>query len=267
MRALGQFIAWPSLPEMVGYTADARDYPLNVPLVAPPDAKGDAVLGKNYLKEIAALVRSPGSYDVLAARQDADALLEALLAHAAERELHTTTMRRVEAFRLKQERSQRCRRSSPSHGGVVVVESRRRRRQMRCVETPGDVARLVIPADGTRTVRDDIAAALVRRSAWRSRQECRAASRRSTGSPIGCGVLDRAARGVLDACSFRSMRLTSLATRRRRSSTAATGTHIGGYGWLDDLRPPAAPTPATSTRRQSPTRRQPRFFGADISRT
>ena len=102
LRTLGQYIAWPQLPELVGYTGDTHDYPLNVPLVANAPLDASAPLTNNYIKQIAALTRAPASYDALIAREDASTILEALLAHAAERELHSATMRRVEGFRLQQ---------------------------------------------------------------------------------------------------------------------------------------------------------------------
>jgi hypothetical protein len=250
LRTLGQYIAWPQLPELVGYTADTHDYPLNVPLVAPAPLDASSPLSTNYIKQIAALTRAPGSYDALIAREDASTIVEALLAHAAERELHSATMRRVEGFRLQQ-------------GAITALPSivAMRTPEMVAVEasttpttantvaidTPGDVARLVIPAlSGTKTVRDDIAAAL-------SRNDVLGGQLRTTAQFLAAldwladrpqALLDRAARGVLDACSFRlDAWLTSLASRRLADIRAArpTGTHVGGYGWLDDLRPSARP--------------------------
>jgi hypothetical protein len=250
LRTLGQYIAWPQLPELVGYTADTHDYPLNVPLIAPAPLDASAPLATNYIKQIAALTRAPGSYDALRAREDASTILETLLAHAAERELHAATMRRVEAFRLQQ-------------GAIIALPSIVAMRTPETVavepttapttantvaiDTPGDAARLVIPTlSGTKTVRDDIAAAL-------SRNDILGGQLRTTAQFLSAldwlgdrsqALLDRAARGVLDACSFRlDAWLTSLASRRLADIRAArpTGTHIGGYGWLDDLKPSPRP--------------------------
>jgi hypothetical protein len=250
LRSLGQYIAWPQLPELVGYTADVHDYPLNVPLVATAPLDPSAPLATNYIKQIAALTRAPASYDALIAREDASTILEALLAHAAERELHSATMRRVEGFRLQQGAiSALPSIMSMRTPEMVAVEATAAPTTANTVaiDTPGDAARLVIPAlSGTKTVRDDIAAAL-------SRNDVLGGQLKTTAQFLSAldwlgdrpqSLLDKACRGVLDACSFRlDAWLTSLASRRLADIRAIrpTGTHVGGYGWLDDLKPSARP--------------------------
>jgi hypothetical protein len=61
-------------------------------------------------------------------------------------------------------------------------------------------------------------------------------------------VLDRLAREVLDTCSHRlDAWITSYATRRLTTlrKANATGMHIGGYAWVEDLPPKPPPTPVS----------------------
>ncbi len=61
-------------------------------------------------------------------------------------------------------------------------------------------------------------------------------------------ALDRLARATLDACSHRlDAWLTAFATRRLGDlrATAPAGVHLGGYGWVENLRPDPAPLQVT----------------------
>jgi len=62
-------------------------------------------------------------------------------------------------------------------------------------------------------------------------------------------VLDRLAREVLDTCSHRlDAWITSYATRRLDSlrRQTPTGVHLGGYAWVEDLRPKPPLSPVTT---------------------
>lgn len=75
----------------------------------------------------------------------------------------------------------------------------------------------------------------------------RAAMRHLSGRPSA--ALDRLAREVLDTCSHRlDAWITSYATRRLDSMRrqTPTGVHLGGYAWVEDLRPKPPLMPVTS---------------------
>jgi hypothetical protein len=75
----------------------------------------------------------------------------------------------------------------------------------------------------------------------------RLALRRLSGRPSA--LIDRLAREVLDTCSHRlDAWITSYATRRLDRMRAAnpTGLHIGGYAWVEDLRPKPPLTPVAT---------------------
>jgi hypothetical protein len=72
--------------------------------------------------------------------------------------------------------------------------------------------------------------------------------RRAFGELAGLSsaALDRLARATLDTCSHRlDAWLTAFATRRLADlrSAASAGVHLGGYGWVENLRPDPEPQP------------------------
>jgi hypothetical protein len=75
----------------------------------------------------------------------------------------------------------------------------------------------------------------------------RLALRRLSARPSA--VIDRLTREVLDTCSHRlDAWITSYATRRldKLRAREPTGVHLGGYGWVEDLRPKQPLTPVTT---------------------
>lgn len=75
----------------------------------------------------------------------------------------------------------------------------------------------------------------------------RLALRRLSSRPSA--VIDRLTREVLDTCSHRlDAWITSYATRRldRMRTQNPTGIHLGGYAWVEDLRPKPPPTPVAT---------------------
>lgn len=216
---------------------------LTAPLVAP---SSNARLGQT-----ADLARTSGSYDAMkAAEGAAAALLEALAAYAAARELHRADMRTIDRYRLASGQLTELppvgvlptseyvgieTPAPPPPGSVLVT-------------TPSEASRVVIPGvTGERTVREFVTAAIAGDAVAPDYAPLRDVlngleflATRSTEE------LDHALRGLLDAYSYRlDAWYTSLATRRLATVRAASplGVHLGGYGWLEDLRPAAtAPT-------------------------
>ncbi|MDQ3763210.1 MAG: hypothetical protein M3460_16680, partial [Actinomycetota bacterium] len=246
-EALGHYLGWPSRPDIAGFTAHPAGQRLDVALVDPSPIVPGAPLSKNYLQEIADLARTSGSYDTMKAREAAaSTLLEALAVHAAERELHRADMRTINRHRLASGQItalpdvsvmqawefvgiETVTRPAPSEGVLVT--------------TPSEASRVVIPSvTGQQTVRQFVTAAIQRGTIVPTEYQLLTitlASLEFLGTRPA-EELDRALRGLLDAYSHRlDAWYTSLATRRLTVVRAAspTGVHLGGYGWLDDLRP------------------------------
>jgi hypothetical protein len=200
------------------------------------------------LGQLAALARSSASYDVMKAREDvAVTLLDALAVHAAERELHRADMRTIDRYRLASGQIA----ALPDVGvlplseyvGIEAVPPPAPGSVQ--VTTPSQASRVVIPSvTGTQTVREFITAALASGPVAPDDVPLHdMLASLDFLSTCSAGDLDHALRGLLDAYSHRlDAWYTSLASRRLATvrEAAPTGVHLGGYGWLDDLRPAAA---------------------------
>ena len=231
---LGLQLGWAQRPFLAACTAQPGDQPLRVPFVDTVAIEPGAPLSRNYLAEIAALARTAGTYEAVQEREDADTLLEALVAHAVARELHRADLRVID-----------------DHLGTappiavsqttefVGIETVAQPAAGAMLTTPFEAARLVL---GQRSVRETVTLAIRPGATVPSRfgELGRAVAALEYLAERPAEQLDRALRGWLDSCSHRlDAWVTSLATRRlaqvRQSSPS--GVHLGGYGWLDDLRP------------------------------
>ena len=239
-------IGAPQRPLIADYFSELRSHPLDVPLVDPQAAVGAAGLSRNYLRELADMVRTNGTTDI-AGRQDADTLLESLVAHSAERELHAAATRLVDRYRL----SEGLIATVPARGlmptaELLGIETPAPAEGEIVVRTPGEFSRLVVPRlTGARTLREYLVDRLGERQpdpeVGRLREFLASLDALATRA---VGELEVSLRTVLDACSHRlDAWYTSLATRRllQQRAAAPTGVHLGGFGWLDDLRPEQAP--------------------------
>jgi hypothetical protein len=246
---LGRQLGWPRRPDIAGFTAHPVDHPLRVPLVDPKPIGPGARLSTSYLRDIAALARTSGTYDAIKARENASTLLEALVAHATARELHRADMRTIDGHRV----AAGLIAALPDVGvmrsaELVGIEAVARPAAGVAVTAPSEASRLVIPGvTGQQTVRQFVTAA-VRKGAtvppdYRTLDDMLASLEWLASRPAE--QLDRALRGLLDVYAYRlDAWYTSLATRRLAALRAAapTGVHLGAYGWLDDLHPRAAAT-------------------------
>jgi hypothetical protein len=236
---VGRYLGIPPPTMANELTAHPGHERLDVPLVGPSSTV--------YLGRLAHTARTSGSHDAMKALEDsAMALLDALAAHATERELHRADMRTIDQFRLASGQITALPEvgvlppeeyvgieatSAPPPGSVLV-------------STPSQASRVVIPSvTGQQTVREFVTAAVAGGAGPPEHAPLRdtLASLDFLGT---CSVdeLDQALRGLLDAYSHRlDAWYTSLATSRLATVRAASpgGVHLGGYGWLDDLRPAA----------------------------
>lgn len=251
---LGVHLGWKRRPDITGFAAHPQARPLRVPLVDAPGTAPAARLSRNYLSEIATLARSSGSWDAIKERENAKTLLEALAAHAVARELHRADMRTLQ----RQQLTAGAIRTLPTVGLMAASEyvgiesvTRPAAGAGALITTPAEAARSVIAAvTGTRTVRQFVTAAVAR--GVRPAPDYAVLGDMLTSLEFlatrSVGELDRALRGWLDVCAWRlDAWFTSLAQRRLTAMRAAqpSGVHLGGYGWLDDLRPDASPQDTT----------------------
>jgi hypothetical protein len=246
-------LGFPALPRVASFTADPRDYPLRVPWVQK-DTPDDAPLGPNYLQTIAQAARSSGGRALLDQRDNNGTLLEALAANATLNELDHAAARVVAAHQsrigaivgaparvaFRAPESVRITSPTPAPTSPGVPGPVR-------VDTPRELNQLVLPAlTGNETVAN-----------WVSTHV-----RPGTTPPVEvrdlagfldhleelatrpAGEIDRALRGVLDSFSHRlDAWYTSLATARLDAlrQKRALGIHVGGYGWVEGLRPDTTP--------------------------
>jgi hypothetical protein len=245
---LGAYLSLPGMPDIAGFAAHPTGQRLVVPLVDPQPLVAGARLSKNYLREIADLARTSGSFDAMKTRETtATTVLEALAVYAAQRELHRADMRTIDRHRLGSGQIT----ALPDIGVMPLSEyvgiepvPRPAPAAGVWVSTPSEASRVVIPTvTGQATVRQFVTAAIKRGATvpadYRPLSDMLASLEFLSGCPAE--ELDRALRGLLDAYSHRlDAWYTSLATRRLarvRTTASPAGVHLGGYGWLDDLRP------------------------------
>jgi hypothetical protein len=222
------------------FTAHPGHERLTAPLVGPSS--------NAYLGQIADLARTSGSYDVIKAREDVPTtLLEALASYATERELHRADLRTIDQYRLASGQIS----TLPEVGvlrpaeyvGIEAVPPPAPGTVL--VTTPSEASRVVIPSvTGQQTVREFVTRALTGGAVPSEYAPLRdMLASLDFLATRSADELDHALRGLLDVYSHRlDAWYTSLATRRLASLRAAspTGVHLGGYGWLDDLRPAGA---------------------------
>ena len=246
--------AWKKRPYVATLTFDRHQYPLPVPFVQAAGAV-PAPLSPNYIQAIATLARQVRGRDELletiAALTDGDSLLESLLGLCAVDALDAATMSTL-TLNVDLETSNKVmlhqgrlptdevigvvNRPAAPAGGVVV-------------STPREAAKVIMPSvDPVRPVSEVMVLALSSRTF--SQRVPKAALDILSGFLAHLDVLktrnadelDWAFRGVLDCLSYRlDAWITSLANRRitdvRARATSASGSHVGGYGWSENLRP------------------------------
>ena len=250
-------------------THDDRDHPLDVPLVLAPDPAPDDPKRQStaYLREVRDLLTEQHGVDILDARQNSVALLEAfvacaavnenrragkaLLAAVAQRLALTPAMvsylnrpadrvpyaLRIEAMPV----------APAAEGSAIAVPT-----------TPRDFGRTVVPAvTGDRTISEHVAAQYRDRLLIPGSLDApedplhwvgRFGAALDTLAEAPADQLEWAFRGVLDLYSTRlDAWITSLATARLREhrGQAPAGLHIGGWGVVEDLRRDQGPAAET----------------------
>lgn len=251
---LGAHLRWPHRPSLSGFVAHPQNHPLRVPLVDTAPRDPGAPLSRNYLQELVELARDSGDFNAIKAREDADTLLESLAAYAIARELHRADIATIDDFRVQSgQTAERAARGALTSAEFVGIETATAATSADAVQlhTPAQAARLVIPAlTGQQTVRQFVSAAIARGTPPTNNVRVLADTLAAAEFLGTCSVdeLERALRGMLDAYAYRlDAWITSLASRRLAGWRQARpdGVYIGGYGWLDDLRPDTSTSPTS----------------------
>lgn len=241
-------------PVIAQHTVLKQSHYLGMPWVqAELDAAAARTsLSPNYLAAIAALARQRTGRETLNSQVNGGSLLEVFAAHAALLELDLAASKLVGIFIGAQDiatRLTKSLRTSDLYG--VVAEpadtvTPRLDQPGVTVTTPLQQANLVIQSvTGTLTVSEHVSDLLVRlpeRPEVHQLADFVDAMEQLATRPAS--EVERAFRGFMDATSHRlDAWITSIATRRLASLRARkkTGIHIGGYGWVENLRPSPDP--------------------------
>ncbi|MBA2769292.1 MAG: hypothetical protein H0U35_09215 [Sporichthyaceae bacterium] len=246
-------------------THDDLDHPLNVPLVLKPEPTpaDPQQQGTGYLGEMRALLTEPNGVDILDARKDSVALLEAFIACAAVNENRKVGKRVVADAASQLELSEQFTsyvarvadrvpytlRVEPVSAAPAVAGS-----SVTVPTTPREFGQTVIPAlTGEQTISQHVAIAFRDRitlpglldspeDPMHRLERMRTALESLQQAPAD--QLEWAFRGVLDLYSTRlDAWITSLATARLSEHREADGAglHVGGWCVVEDLHPDGGP--------------------------
>ena len=236
---------------MMSFVFHPTSSKLTLPLVdAQPGAAGPP-LTTNYLQQIADSARTSGSYDTFKGHEAGTSVLQAMVANSASRELHRADMLTINRYLIKSKAITALptlgvlKIAQPAAGAPAVPATSGTGAQL---TNASQASRLVIPSiTGKNTVRQFVTSSIapgVKIAAdYRTLDDMLKSVEFLAKQPAD--QLERCLRDVLDGFSFRlDAWITSMAMRRLAASRAATptGAYIGGFGWIDDLKPAAAPT-------------------------
>ncbi|HEY4302947.1 MAG TPA: hypothetical protein VGM82_00660 [Gemmatimonadaceae bacterium] len=236
---------------MMSFVFHPTSNKLTLPLVDAQQIVPGASLSTNYLQQIADNARANGTYDTFKANESGTSVLEAMVGNSVSREMHRADMLTINRYLL----AQKTITALPTLGVLKVA-------QPAAGVAPAPVAagtgaqltnasqasRLVIPSiTGAKTVRQFVTTGVARGTKvptdYHTLDDMLKSVEFLAKQPAD--QLERCLRDVLDGFSFRlDAWITSMASRRLAASRAKTptGAYIGGFGWIDDLKPAAAPT-------------------------
>jgi len=241
-------------PRISGFVTDPRSYNLPVPWVQAGEISDTEGLEPNYIEGIADALRGKLGSDgrsVLTAQEDADTLLQALLAHAALEEIDRSANKLV---RLHHSNIGRPIEAAAQTGAIGVpemlhVEQEEPRLRTSALQTAQVYSRVELAQVILPTLTNDLTLAahitkagqdsgLLRKPEFADLASFLASLDELKAVPSA--ELERAFRGLLDCYSHRlDAWYTSLAVRRLNELRDARplGLHLGGYGWVENLKP------------------------------
>ena len=237
-----------------GMTADKRQHRLGAPFVQSVLTDEHAPLQPNYLADIALDGRKSDGRAAIADRGNAASLLEVLASNAELYEID-----RASAIVVHKERFRRDGIALPDRLALRIDElvavdppsfdARPSREQQVLLQSGADFDRLVLAErTGIKTVPNYVISQL-----FDTRGPDADAVERFKSvlesldylSKRPARELDRAVRGTLDCYSYRlDPWISSLANRRLqtfRDRPQSKGVHVGGYGWVENLKPDTRP--------------------------
>ncbi|MBI5301750.1 MAG: hypothetical protein HY868_06420 [Chloroflexi bacterium] len=256
-QILGPHFGWGKPPRITEFVTDPRSYNLPVPWVQANGVSDSEPLQPNYLESIADILRGKLGNDaraVLTAQEDADTLLQALLALAAVEEMDYSAHKLVRLHHKNIGRLEPVARAAGVHiAEMLFAEKTEPRPRIPAAQTAkvysrAELAQVILP-----TVTNDLPLATHITRAMRDPGSLRQFEFVNLASflasldalkPVPSAEIERAFRGLLDCYSHRlDAWYTSLATRRLSEVRAArpVGLHIGGYGWVENLKPETQP--------------------------
>ncbi|HEY6072072.1 MAG TPA: hypothetical protein VIV15_01475, partial [Anaerolineales bacterium] len=256
-QILGPHFGWSKPPRIAEFVTDPRSYNLPVPWVQAGGVSEIESLQPNYLAATGDILRGNSGIDaraVLTAQEDADSLLQALLALAAVEEMDFTANKLVQLHHKNIGQFEPVQRAATIHiSEMLFTDQLDPRSRVPAVQTakvysPAELAKVVLP-----TVTNNLPISVYITQAIRDAIPLRQpefvnlasfiASLNALKAVPSAGI-ERAFRGLLDSFSHRlDAWYTSLATRRLSELRAArpVGLHIGGYGWVENLQPETRP--------------------------
>ena len=249
---------WNKRPYVAGLTLENDHYPLPAPFVQAA-APGPLPLAPNYLAEMALLLTQPTGRDQLGQRltqiEHSGTLLAALVALGAIQTIDAAVLNVViphleidPTIKAAVEKGY-----FPTGETINVAEATTARRGTVVASSPHDVAHVILPSvDARLTVSELVAIGATSATVSRKLPAGALDALRALIADLdylksrNADEIDWAFRGVLDCFSYRlDAWMTSLANRRladvRARPASASGTYIGGYGWVEDLKPESSP--------------------------
>lgn len=253
------------LVQLAELAHDTRDHALRVPLVEKPDPTPEDPKRTStaYLEEVRSLLTVPGGTDILDARQNSIALLEAFIACAASHENRLAAKAMLDAagpglslspafqdyLRHPATRIPYSLRIEPVTAAPAAANA-----ALAAPMTPREFGQTIIPAlTGSLTLTEHVSARFNDRLRipgsfdspddplhWLARFDAALATL-ATAPPKD---LEWSFRGLLDLYATRlDAWITSLATARlsEHREVAPKGLHIGGWGLVEDLAPDRGP--------------------------
>jgi hypothetical protein len=241
-------------PRLVDLTLVPTHLILPVPLVAYGRLSETDPLDPNYISQLAEALGSPGGFSSLTTAGPPFSLLDALLRQSAQLEVADAAAELVVNFELErgtlESRPPQVRvRERELHGidpAEPLVGDAAGESLLGQVRGKVELAELsVLGISGNETIADHLAGhsiqELVLGPGTSRLGELRAGLEALAGLPQA--QIERLAAETLDCCSHRlDAWVTSLATRRLDTvRDTVSGAHVGGFGWVEDLRPREAP--------------------------
>jgi hypothetical protein len=250
-QLLWQYLSPNLSAPMMSFVFHPTSSRLTLPLVdAQPGAAG-APLSENYLQQIVDAARTSGNYDAFKPHEAGTSVLQAMVGNSVSRELHRADMVTINRYLVKQQTLTALptlgvlKIAAPAAGALAAPATSGTAAQL---TNASQAARLVIsPVTGTNTVRQfvttNIGKGVKVPTDFHTLDDMLKSVEFLGKQPAD--QLERCLRDVLDGFSFRlDAWITSMASRRLAASRAAnpTGAYVGAFGWIDDLKPAAAPT-------------------------